>query len=118
MDLEEAILSDDPPRLLPIPEGEMTGPARSSRPCEEASHLGGPSDVFRPARLGEREVTIQTEPEVVAVDDVDVTARLVQAPLGLLGDRGLAGARETGGPDGAGPLAQEPLATPGPDPPS
>jgi hypothetical protein len=97
-------------------KGEMTGPARSSRPREKASHLGGPSDVFRPVSLGERQVTIQTEPEVVAVDDVDVTARLVQAPLGLLGDRGLAGARETGGPDGDGPLAQEPLAITGRDP--
>jgi hypothetical protein len=67
-------------------------------------HFGHAADVFHAIGFGEAEVLVQPVAHVVAVEQVGVASQRVQALFDLIRQRRLAGARQAGEPQHAGPL--------------
>lgn len=74
---------------------------------EELGDLGNAADVLVAVLLGEAQVLVEPEADVVAVEAVGVDAELQQVLLEGCGDGGLARGRETGQPQGEAALAVE-----------
>src|SRR5262245_33983817 len=70
VDLEEAVSADDGARPIPVlAEGRDDGYEHDgARVVEEAGDLGGASDVLRAVAAREREIPVQPEAQVVAVE--------------------------------------------------
>jgi hypothetical protein len=83
--------------------------SKSRREAREP-YLGNAADVLDAVLVGEAKVLVEAEADVVTVEAVGVDAEVEEVLLESGGDGGLAGAGETGHPDGETTLAVELIA--------